>query len=858
MSRYNPKETEAKWQSAWEEEGCFQTADRPGAEDKRPKYYVLEMFPYPSGRIHMGHVRNYSIGDVIARYKRARGFNVMHPMGWDAFGLPAENAASERGIHPAKWTYDNIAAMRAQLRLMGLSIDWSREFATCDPEYYAHQQEIFLDFLDAGLVYRKESWVNWDPVDQTVLANEQVIDGRGWRSGALIERRRLAQWFFRITAFSEELLAALDELERWPEKVRLMQRNWIGRSEGAKVRFELVGRDQAIEVFTTRPDTLFGASFCGLSPHHPLTAELAEQNPELAAFVAECDRLGTSEEAIETAEKRGFDTGLKVRHPLDPDWELPVYVANFVLMEYGTGAIFGCPAHDQRDLDFARKYSLPVRPVVLPPQADAQSFAIEDEAYVGEGTIINSSFLDGKPVEDAKCAVIERLEKLEKGEGRVQFRLRDWGVSRQRYWGCPIPIIHCESCGAVPVPRDQLPLRLPEDVTFDKAGNPLAHHPTWKHTSCPKCGGEAVRDTDTMDTFVDSSWYFARFCSPRVEHKPLDRQAVDYWLPVDQYIGGIEHAILHLLYSRFFTRALKKTGHLGVEEPFAGLFTQGMIGHETYRSEEGHWLSPDEVVETDDGTLRTHDGRPVIRGRVEKMSKSKRNTVDPEQIIGTYGADTARWFMLSDSPPEREMEWTDAGIEGAWRFTQRLWRLVTEALEHLPPPGSPQPAEITGPALALRRQTHKTIKTISEDIESFHFNRAVARIYELTNAASSFKGRGEADVWVLREACETLARIVSPMMPHLAEELWDRLGGEGLLARAPWPEADPKLAQDEVVTIAVQVNGKLRAKLEQPMNAAEDVLREAALTDPTVTKYLEGRTPRKVIVVPNRIVNVVV
>ena len=858
MSRYNPKETEAKWQSAWEEEGCFQTADRPGAEDKRPKYYVLEMFPYPSGRIHMGHVRNYSIGDVIARYKRARGFNVMHPMGWDAFGLPAENAASERGIHPAKWTYDNIAAMRAQLRLMGLSIDWSREFATCDPEYYAHQQEIFLDFLDAGLVYRKESWVNWDPVDQTVLANEQVIDGRGWRSGALIERRRLAQWFFRITAFSEELLAALDELERWPEKVRLMQRNWIGRSEGAKVRFELVGRDQAIEVFTTRPDTLFGASFCGLSPHHPLTAELAEQNPELAAFVAECDRLGTSEEAIETAEKRGFDTGLKVRHPLDPDWELPVYVANFVLMEYGTGAIFGCPAHDQRDLDFARKYSLPVRPVVLPPQADAQSFAIKDEAYVGEGTIINSSFLDGKPVEDAKCAVIERLEKLEKGEGRVQFRLRDWGVSRQRYWGCPIPIIHCESCGAVPVPRDQLPLRLPEDVTFDKAGNPLAHHPTWKHTSCPKCGGEAVRDTDTMDTFVDSSWYFARFCSPRVEDKPLDRQAVDYWLPVDQYIGGIEHAILHLLYSRFFTRALKKTGHLGVEEPFAGLFTQGMIGHETYRSEEGHWLSPDEVVETDDGTLRTHDGRPVIRGRVEKMSKSKRNTVDPEQIIGTYGADTARWFMLSDSPPEREMEWTDAGIEGAWRFTQRLWRLVTEALEHLPPPGSPQPAEITGPALALRRQTHKTIKTISEDIESFHFNRAVARIYELTNAASSFKGRGEADVWVLREACETLARIVSPTMPHLAEELWDRLGGEGLLARAPWPEADPKLAQDEVVTIAVQVNGKLRAKLEQPMNAAEDVLREAALTDPTVTKYLEGRTPRKVIVVPNRIVNVVV
>jgi len=857
MSRYNPKETESRWQKAWEDAGCFVTADRPAEADRRPKYYVLEMFPYPSGRIHMGHVRNYTIGDVVARYKRARGFNVMHPMGWDAFGLPAENAASERGIHPAKWTYANIATMRDQLKMMGLSIDWSREFATCDPEYYQHQQAIFLDFLEAGLVQRKESWVNWDPVDHTVLANEQVIDGRGWRSGALIERRRLAQWFFRITDFAEELLAALEGMERWPEKVRLMQRNWIGRSEGALIRFPIIRGSESIEVFTTRPDTLYGASFCGLSPHHPLTAELAAENPELAAFVAECDRLGTSEEAIETAEKRGFDTGLKVRHPLDPSLELPVYVANFVLMDYGTGAIFGCPAHDQRDLDFARKYDLPVRPVVLPPGADPQSFTIEEEAYVGEGRAFNSDFLNGLPVEEAKRAVIQRLEELGQGDGQVQYRLRDWGVSRQRYWGCPIPVVHCASCGVVPLPREQLPLRLPEDVSFDRPGNPLVHHPTWKKTSCPTCGAAAERDTDTMDTFVDSSWYFARFCSPASEDRPLDRTAVDYWLPVDQYIGGIEHAILHLLYSRFFTRALKRTGHVGVEEPFAGLFTQGMIGHETYRDEEGRWLSPDEVISRDDGQVHTHDGRPVIRGRVEKMSKSKRNTVDPEQIIETYGADTARWFMLSDSPPEREMEWTDAGIEGAWRFTQRLWRLVTDVSAQLPPRGAPIPAEIAEGALELRRQVHKTIRAISDDIESFHFNRAVARIHELTNAASSFKGRSEADLWVLREACETLARIVAPMMPHLAEELWARLGGEGLLASAAWPEADPTLAQDEMVVIAVQVNGKLRARLEQPRDADHEVLREAALSDPTVAKYLEGRSPRKVIVVPNRIVNVV-
>lgn len=854
MTRYNPRKTEAKWQNAWDEAACFAVTEDPS----RPKYYVLEMFPYPSGRIHMGHVRNYTIGDVVARYKRARGFNVLHPMGWDAFGLPAENAAIERGIHPARWTFDNIDAMRAQLKMMGLSIDWDREIATCHPDYYAQQQRLFLDFFEAGLVYRKESWVNWDPVDQTVLANEQVIDGKGWRSGAPIERRKLAQWFFRITEVADDLLQAIDGLERWPERVRLMQRNWIGRSEGARVFFEIAGREDRLEVFTTRPDTLFGASFCALSPHHPLAAELAEKDPALAAFIAECDRLGTSEEAIESAEKQGYLTGLTVKHPFVPGKELPLYVANFVLIEYGTGAIFGCPAHDQRDLDFARKYGLEVKPVVLPPDADPATFAVGDEAYVGDGVAFNSDFLDGLAVDAAKRAAIERLEGQSGGEGTVQYRLRDWGISRQRYWGCPIPMIHCPSCGVVPVPREALPVALPEDVEFDKPGNPLAHHAGWKTVSCPKCGGAAERDSDTMDTFVDSSWYFARFCSPKLEDRPLDRAAVDYWLPVDQYVGGIEHAVLHLLYSRFFTRGLRRCGHVGIDEPFAGLFTQGMICHETYRDPDGKWLAPDEVSRGEDGKAATLDGRPVTVGRVEKMSKSKRNTVDPEKIIQTYGADTARWFMLSDSPPEREMEWTDAGIEGAWRFTQRLWRLIDEAADSLPPAGTPVPADLGADALALRRAIHKTVRQVTDEIEVFHFNKAVARIYEATNQVSALKAEGADGRAVLREACEMLARITAPMMPHLAEELWARLGHKGLLVDVAWPEADPALVVDETVTIAVQVNGKLRARLEQPRDSEEASVRAAALADPAVAKFLEGKEPRKVIVVPNRVVNVVV
>ena len=852
MSRYNVKDSEPKWQRAWDQAGCFNvTEDR-----SKPKYYVLEMFPYPSGRIHMGHVRNYTIGDVIARYKRAQGFNVLHPMGWDAFGLPAENAAMEKKVHPAKWTYENIAAMREQLKTMGLSIDWSREFATCSPDYYRHQQRMFLDFLEAGLIYRKESWVNWDPVDQTVLANEQVIDGRGWRSNALVEKRQLSQWFFRITEVADDLLAALGTLERWPEKVRLMQEKWIGRSRGARVDFKLSGRDQPLEVFTTRPDTLFGASFCALSPHHPLSAELAKDNPELTAFIAECDRLGTSEEAIETAEKKGLDTGLKAFNPFQPDVELPVYVANFVLMEYGTGVIFGCPGHDQRDLDFARKYRLQVNPVVLPPDAEAASFEIGDEAYVGPGTIFNSGFLDGLDVPAAIDGAIDRLAKDGSGREEIQFRLRDWGVSRQRYWGCPIPVLHCQACGIVPVPAAELPVELPDDITLDQPGNPLAHHPTWKHVACPKCGNPAERDSDTMDTFVDSSWYFARFCSPQAD-TPLERGAVDYWLPVDQYIGGIEHAVLHLLYSRFFTRAMSRCGYMDLDEPFDGLFTQGMIGHETYQGPDGAWLSPAEVQRTEDGALETLDGQAVTTGRVEKMSKSKKNTIDPTAIIGTYGADTARWFMLSDSPPDRDMAWTDSGVEGAYHFVQRLWRQVLDAVDHLPAPNSPRP-EAFGPAEALRRLTHKTIAAYTNDLEQFRFNRGVARIHELSNALNGFKAADDAGRWAQREACESLVRLMAPMMPHLGEELWSRLGHQEMLVDQPWPLAEPALLVDESVTVAVQVGGKLRSTIEVPRDAEDEILSEAAMAEPAVQRAIADKTLRKVIVVKNRIVNIVV
>jgi len=861
--RYNVKDSEAKWQGRWEAEGSFQVVDDP----TRPKYFAMEMFPYPSGRIHMGHVRNYTLGDVIARFKKAKGFNVLHPMGWDAFGLPAENAAIQNNVHPATWTRENIAAMRAQLKTMGLSYDWSREIATCEPEYYRHEQKMFLDFLKADLVYRKESWVNWDPVEHTVLANEQVIDGCGWRSGAPVEKRLLSQWFLKITRFAEDLLDSLQSLERWPERVRIMQENWIGRSEGAELSFALAGRADQLEIYTTRPDTLFGASFLAISPNHPLAAELAAQNAALAEFIGECNRIGTSEAAIETAEKKGFDTGLKALHPLIDGRELPVYVANFVLMEYGKGAIFGCPAHDQRDLDFARKYGLAVRPVVLPAGENSASFSVGEIAYSDDGTLINSGFLDGLDVATGKAAAIDRIESQGLGRRTVNYRLRDWGVSRQRYWGCPIPIIHCDACGIVPVPQEDLPVRLPEDVTFDKPGNPLDHHPTWKHVACPCCGKPARRETDTFDTFFESSWYFARYCSPESQDQPFRREAVDYWLPVDQYIGGIEHAVLHLLYSRFFTRALKECGYLSVSEPFAGLLTQGMICHETYKGSDGRWLLPEDVVKGDDGAkaafVHVQTGEAVTIGRSEKMSKSKKNVVDPAHIIDTYGADTARLFMLSDSPPERDLDWTDSGIDGAWRYVNRVWRLAALPALPLPPQDSPKPERLGAKSEKVYRLTHKTIALVGEDIERFHFNKAVARIRELTNALGELVPAADGSVeegaaWTLRFGLESVLRLSNPMVPHLTEECWALLGHDTMLVNSLWPDFDPALTSEDQLTLGVQVNGKLRGTIDVARDCDPKLAESLALALPAVQALLDGKSPRKVVVVPNRIVNVVV
>ena len=870
--RYNFAESEPRWQKIWEEKQIFKAGTRASA----PKYYVLEMFPYPSGRLHMGHVRNYSMGDVIARFMRARGYDVLHPMGWDAFGLPAENAAAQTGAHPAKWTYANIAAMRAQLKTLGLSLDWSREIATCDPEYYKHQQKLFLDFLKAGIVDRKKSKVNWDPVDMTVLANEQVIDGRGWRSGALVEQRELTQWFLRITRYSEELLTALDALERWPEKVRLMQRNWIGRSEGMLARFALAapfGETREIEVFTTRADTLFGAKFVALAADHPLAKAVAAQNPALAAFCDECRRGGTSAEAIETAEKQGFDTGLRVVHPFDPEWTLPVYVANFILMDYGTGAIFGCPAHDQRDLDFANKYGLGATLVVCPEGVDPASLAIADTAFDGEGRLVNSRFLDGMTVEQAKNEVANRLEttalfNAPQGVRKVNFKLRDWGVSRQRYWGCPIPIIHCETCGAVPVPDADLPVKLPEDVSFDQPGNPLDRHPTWKHVACPSCGAPARRETDTMDTFVDSSWYYARFTDPNNTAEPASAAALQRWLPVDQYIGGIEHAILHLLYSRFFARAMRDSGHAAAAEPFAGLFTQGMVVHETYKGADGAWLSPAAVrIEASDAGRRAFlidGGAPVEIGPIEKMSKSKKNTVDPDEIVASYGADTARLFVLSDSPPDRDVIWSDEGAQGAWRFVQRLWRITGELGRVAAPADTAAPAAFSPEALALRQATHRTIAQVSENIERLRFNSAIARIREfvneLTTALDAVTEAGVAPdaAFAFREAADALARLVAPMTPHVAEACWADLGHSDLVAEADWPIADPALVAQDMISLPVQVNGKKRAEILVPHDADEETIRKESLGHDAVVRAMEGKPLKKFILVPKRIVNVVV
>ncbi|MCP4319893.1 MAG: leucine--tRNA ligase [Hyphomicrobiales bacterium] len=870
IERYNPRESEPYWRKVWDEKKLFETDN----DDPRPKYYVLEMFPYPSGRIHIGHVRNYAMGDVIARYKRARGYNVLHPMGWDAFGMPAENAAMQNKVHPRDWTYRNIDMMRAQLKSMGLSLDWSREFATCDVEYYHHQQHLFLDFLEHGLVYRKQSKVNWDPIDQTVLANEQVVDGRGWRSGALVEQRELTQWFFKITDFSQELLEALDDLDQWPEKVRLMQKNWIGRSEGLHMHWQIVPEtsqsdETSLAVYTTRPDTVFGASFMAIAADHPLAISAAEDNTDLAAFCDACRRIGTSVAALETAEKEGFDTDIKVRHPFDPDWFLPVYVANFVLMDYGTGAIFGCPSGDQRDLDFANKYGLPVVAVVMPEGNDATSFQITEEAYVDDGVMINSQFLDGMTPKDAFDEVANRLEAIEidgqpQAQRETNYRLRDWGISRQRYWGCPIPVVHCETCGVIPVAKADLPVRLPDDIDFEKPGNPLDRHPTWRDVACPQCGENAKRETDTMDTFVDSSWYFARFTAPW-QDAPTDPAAADDWLPVDQYIGGVEHAILHLLYSRFFTRAMRIAGHVDLKEPFKGLFTQGMVVHETYRGKDG-WLMPSEVrVEEDAGRRRAFcldSGDEVDIGSIEKMSKSKRNVVDSDEIVESCGADTARFFMLSDSPPERDVIWTEAGVDGAHRFVQRVWRLLSEAAPALEGV-EPNPAR-QGQAVEISRAAHKALKAVGEDLEKLSFNKAIARMHELVNtlqAPLTTAAAGKADVATLaalKDAVCILVSIMAPMTPHLSEECYRTIGRTKLVAETDWPVFDQELVTDDTITLPVQINGKKRGDLTIARDADQLTVEKAVLELAVVQTALAGKTPRKIIVVPQRIVNVVV
>jgi leucyl-tRNA synthetase len=931
--RYNARATEARWQKVWDEKNVFETDN----DDPREKYYVLEMFPYPSGRLHMGHVRNYSMGDVVARFKRARGYNVLHPMGWDAFGMPAENAAAEKKVHPKGWTYDNIAAMRGQLKTIGLSFDWSREFATCDESYYAQQQALFLDFLEAGLVYRKNAKVNWDPVDMTVLANEQVIDGKGWRSGAEVEQKDLTQWFFKISDHSEELLEAIDTLTEWPEKVRLMQKNWIGKSVGLKVNFEFTETaptgDETLEIFTTRPDTLYGASFMGLSPDHPITQKLAEDNAELQEFIAECRRIGTTAEAIETAEKLGFDTGLRVKHPLDPSWELPVYVANFILMDYGTGAIFACPAHDQRDLDFAHKYKLPVRAAFMPAgsfsldeaneefnlnlkeedfndnavnyhyfvnsggiEEEVIIFHISSTAYTNDSyslssrTRLNSTqanllsnwqkihsdgvqefvynrFLNEADQllfkQDAIEKTIQKIEALKKGKRETNYRLRDWGISRQRYWGCPIPVIHCDDCGVQPAPKESLPIVLPEDVTFDRPGNPLDRHPTWRNVKCPCCGKDAQRETDTMDTFVDSSWYFARFTDPK-NSNPTDPKVASEWLPVDQYIGGIEHAILHLLYSRFFARAMQITKHLDVKEPFKGLFTQGMVNHETYKDPDGKWVTPAEIniisTEGDRKAVHAETGAPVTIGSIEKMSKSKKNVVDPTDIIDTYGADTARLFVLSDSPPERDIIWTEDGVIGAWRHVQRVWRIIGEVSEKTEA-NIAKPAEFSDEATALRRASHKTLAAITKDFDGLGFNRAVARLYEFTNAISKAlqSDLSKPDMaYALREATGFLLQLMEPITPHLSEECWSMLGNEGLVSTSNWPAIEEDLLVENTITLPIQINGKKKGELSVARDSSKEQVEEATLAHEAVQKALDGKAPRKIIVVPQRIVNVVV
>jgi leucyl-tRNA synthetase len=878
MSRYEPKTIEAKWQAAWDSAETFKARRDPS----KPKYYVLEMFPYPSGRIHMGHVRNYTMGDVVARYKAAQGFSVLHPMGWDAFGMPAENAAMERGGHPKEWTYGNIAEMRKQMKPLGLSIDWSREFATCDPEYYGQQQAMFIDMMAKGLVYRKNAVVNWDPVDMTVLANEQVIDGKGWRSNAAVERRELTQWFFKISDYSAELLSALDGLKDWPEKVRLMQANWIGQSRGLQFAFSTTGAPDGfdrIEVYTTRPDTLLGASFAAISPDHPLAKHLERHDSAVAAFTAECRKGGTTAEAMETATKIGMDTGVRVLHPFDNTVELPVYIANFVLMDYGTGAIFGCPAHDARDFEFATKYGLPIPAVFIPEGAEEVAL---DEAYVpmkSERVQYIRGFAgnDLQTGEDAVAAAIAECEARGIGRGVTNYRLRDWGISRQRYWGCPIPVIHCAVCGVVAEKKENLPVKLPDDVTFDIPGNPLDRHPTWRNCTCPTCGADARRETDTMDTFVDSSWYYARFTAPHAT-TPTIAEDADYWMNVDQYIGGIEHAILHLLYSRFFARAMHATGHLPAKaiEPFNALFTQGMVTHEIYKTTDANGRpvyhlpedvtsfsladrritvlgdvpppDPDMIADIDAWLQGLNDEGALVEVIPSaKMSKSKKNVVDPMNIIEAFGADTARWFVMSDSPPERDVEWTASGAEATFKHLSRVWALCSRIGD--------MPADHIGVGdQDIAKATAKAVEEVTRSIETFAFNKAIAALYGLTNTLAKANG----STATMKEAIRTLAQLMCPMTPHIAESIWSYQGGAGLCATAPWPKADPALLIDDTVTLPIQINGKRRAEISVPKDMPASEVEKIALADEAVVKFLAGAPVKKIIVVPGRIINVVI
>mgnify|MGYP001430415080 CR=1 FL=1 len=859
IEKYNPKIVEQKWQKLWEKNKDFEAK----VDLSKEKYYVLEMFPYPSGKIHMGHVRNYTLGDVVARYKRAKGLNVMHPMGWDAFGLPAENAAIQNKTSPSKWTYENIDEMKKQLKLMGFSIDWSREFATCDEDYYFQQQKLFRILYENDLVYRKESLVNWDPVEQTVLANEQVIEGKGWRSGALIEQKKLSQWFFKITEFSENLLTDLSKLDRWPEKVKSMQSNWIGKSIGCQIQFEIYDSDKnstnkKLEIFTTRQDTIFGATFCAVSPNHPFAETLSKDNGSIEEFINECQKKGFSEETLAREEKKGVFTNYYVKHPFIKNSFLPIYIANFILMEYGTGAIYGCPAHDQRDLDFANKYKVKVIPVICPLNKDPKDFIISDEAYTDNGILINSAFLNGKNIEDAKKLVNAKLEKLGIGKSKVNYRLRDWGISRQRYWGCPIPVIYREDGEILLVPEKDLPVKLPEEVNFEEKGNPLDSHSTWKHTVCPETGMKAIRETDTLDTFVDSSWYFLRFCSAKNNEVPFDIKDINYWMPVDQYVGGVEHAILHLLYSRFFTRALKKGKKLELSEPFNGLFTQGMVCHETYKNKNNEWVYPEEVIEKNGEIKHINSMEPIIKGPSESMSKSKKNVIDPEKIINEYGADSARWFMLSDSPPERDINWSVSGIQGSWRFCQKIWSLVQNNIDVFKVSLEKQSNNASDMALKLQQEIHSNLSEITNSIEKFQMNVSVAKIYEMVNHLSKFKSEKKADKAVIKEAIEILIRVIEPMTPHLAEECWQVIGKTNSLTSEPWPEVKQNLLIHENTKIIIQINGKKRGELIATINADKQEVIKNAMQLKNVKDFIKSKNIIKTIYVPDKILNLVI